>query len=105
MSVALVHYHLRAGGVTRVLERQSKILDAAGISHVVLTGTPPENGSQIPFRTIQGLDYAVAQPRGERASDLLKRMRAAATEALGHPPRCWPLHNPTLGKTPHLPQL
>ena len=105
MSVALVHYHLRAGGVTRVLERQSKILDDAGISHVVLTGTPPENGSQIPFRTIQGLDYAVAQPRGERASDLLKRMRAAATEALGHPPRCWHLHNPTLGKNPHLPQL
>ena len=65
------------------MERQSRMLADAEIPHVVLSGSPPERGSSLPFRTIEGLDYALVQPDGSSKFTLLERMLAAATEALG----------------------
>jgi len=106
MSIALVHYHLRPGGVTRIVERQSEALTTAGISHVILTGSPPEQNFNLPIRVIPELDYSETQPHQDTGASLLVgQLRAAAIEALGHEPQCWHLHNPTLGKNQLFPQL
>ena len=59
MKVAIVHYHLGPGGVTRVIEAASQALATAGIRHVILTGdsdvAPPEKS--LPVRQIEGLGY------------------------------------------------
>ena len=106
MSIALVHYHLRPGGVTRIVERQSKALTAARIPHVILTGSHPQQESDLPIKVIPALDYSVMPShRNTEPSTLMGQMRASAKEALGHEPRCWHLHNPTLGKNRLFPQL
>ena len=106
MSIALVHYHLRPGGVTRIVERQSEVLTTAGISHVILTGSPPEQNFNLPIRVIPELDYSGTEPHQDTGASLLVgQLRAAAIEVLGHEPQCWHIHNPTLGKNQLFPQL
>ncbi|MEO7098385.1 MAG: HAD family hydrolase [Luteolibacter sp.] len=86
MRIAIVHYHLRPGGVTRVIESTSRVLTFAGIDHVVLTG---EN--------VAGLGY-LAAPGDFTARELADSMRSAASDALGGPPDVWHFHNHSLGK-------
>ncbi len=106
MSVALIHYHLRPGGVTRILESQSQALTQAGISHVVLAGSAPEESGRFPVAVIPALDY---QGNGERGVPdgipLARRLLQVATQFLEEEPTCWHLHNPTLGKNTHFPGL
>ncbi|MCH2065040.1 MAG: glycosyltransferase [Roseibacillus sp.] len=103
MSVALIHYHLRPGGVTRVIQRQSEALTQLGVSHVVLAGTPPEEPSRIPVAVVPSLDYqGNGEPEGAR---LTRKLLEIATRALGEEPACWHLHNPILGKNVHFPGI
>ncbi len=100
LKVAIVHYHLRGGGVTQVIRHTAAALTARGARVVVLSGEPPA----APFaeaRMVEGLGYA------ETGSDLqpdalCKRMREAAHSALGGAPDVWHLHNHSLGKNPAL---
>jgi FMN phosphatase YigB (HAD superfamily)/glycosyltransferase involved in cell wall biosynthesis len=84
MRVAIVHYHLRPGGVTRVIEATARALDALGIETAVLTG-----------ESIPGLCYD--ETPGPEI--LAARLRAAIQPA----PDVWIFHNPTLGKNRDLP--
>lgn len=95
MRVAIVHYHLGLGGVTRVIQSTSQELKAAGISHVVLASgdAPPE----LPFCPIAGLGY-LGPPEEMTAEILLGTMRCAAADALGGQPDVWHFHNHSLGK-------
>jgi len=87
MHVAIVHYHLRPGGVTRVIEETTAALDDRGVKTVVLADDVP------------GLGYG-----GDAgAATLAARLRAAARTALGSAPDAWIFHNPTLGKNRDLP--
>ena len=104
MSVALVHYHLRAGGVTRVLEAQSQALSQAGITHVILAGTPYQGPANLPVAVIPALDYR-EHPDGMTGASLCAEMRQAAAIALRGDPQTWHLHNPTLGKNVLIPSL
>ncbi len=89
MRVAIVHYHLRPGGVTRVIEQTSKALTETGIANVVLADGIP------------GLGYGGnGDPQG-----LIAILRASAISALGGPPDVWIFHNPTLGKNRDLPEV
>ena len=106
MRVAIVHYHLAPGGVTRVIESASQVLTGAGFPHVILTGdqqaqtvTRASSHVQIP-----ALGY-LADPKTHTATALLTHLRAAATEALGAPPDIWHFHNHSLGKNILLPQV
>ena len=93
MRVAIVHYHLHPGGVTRVIHAASLALDAAGIRHVVLTGTD-----------VAGLGYLTST--GElTAEKLLANLRTAAIEGLGAAPDIWHFHNHSLGKNRLLPAV
>ena len=100
MTIALVHYHLRRGGVTRVLEAQSKALQAAGVEHVIFSGTPNEGGAELPVVVVPELEYC-----SDSCPDLLDPLREAATAALGTAPDLWHVHNPTLGKNAAFPAL
>lgn len=95
--IAIVHYHLRRGGVTRVIESQSAALTALGVPHVILSSSPHEGPGDLPVRIEPDLDYRVdADPaRGVLLADAL---RARAVDALGGEPAIWHIHNSTLGK-------
>ncbi len=110
MRVAIVHYHLGPGGVTRVIEAASDALTTAGIQHVILTGKPPESGWSVPLQTvarssrpdasiyqIEGLGY-LAEPGDLTAKSLVQSLLRAAAGALGGPPDLWHFHNHSLGK-------
>jgi FMN phosphatase YigB (HAD superfamily) len=89
--VAIVHYHLAAGGVTRVIEAAAQVLDQAGICHTVLTG-----------ETVEGLGY-LHFPGTLTGEQLAENLRTAAAERLGAAPDVWHFHNHSLGKNCLLP--
>jgi len=89
----LVHYHLRPGGVTRVIETVSRQLTRAGIPHRILAGTPSQDPS-LPVTVLPALDYGA-----NGARDFLGPL---LTQAAPAPPRLWHFHNPALGKVPEL---
>ena len=100
MKVAIVHYHLEPGGVTRVIENTLEALNSTGhdIETVVLTGRKYA-GDRIPnSQLIEGLDYAAP---GQAISPelLMERMKECAKSSLGGLPDLWHIHNHSLGKT------
>ena len=104
MKVAIVHYHLEPGGVTRVIENTLlgwKEADTE-IETVVLSGRS-YSGSVIPkVEIVQGLNYTTPEisPKHEL---LTEAMEIAAERALGGKPDIWHVHNHSLGKNPSLP--
>lgn len=104
-TVAIVHYHLGPGGVSTVIAAASHGLTNAGIRHVILVDSPPEQiAGDLPVRIVSGLGYRSSRQDPD-ADELLTRLRTSALEALGHPPDVWHFHNHSLGKNPLVPQL
>ena len=97
LRVAIVHYHLRPGGVTRVVEHAQRALEAAGVASVVLTGEPPQ-AWPAPVRVVDGLGYDEGRSGDNDGRELATRMAEAAREALGRPPDLYHFHNHGLGK-------
>jgi hypothetical protein len=95
MRVAIVHYHLRPGGVSRVIETAARLLAAAGVEVAVLVGE--EAPGNLPVQVVEGLGYA-GDASDLTAAELVARLRAAAAAALGGPPDLWHFHNHALGK-------
>ncbi len=101
----MVHYHLRRGGVTRVIESAREVLSAKGDAVAVLTGEAPMPGAKTDgVRIVPALNY---RRTGSTvvAESLAEQMRKEATEALGDPPDLWHFHNPTLAKNVLLPSV
>ncbi|MEC8420287.1 MAG: hypothetical protein VXZ32_04110 [Verrucomicrobiota bacterium] len=103
MKIAIVHYHLQPGGVTRVIENTVQGWSENGndIQAVAISGRPYP-GDRLPnIRVVEGLDYA----SHEEAIDpkiLVNRIMESAREALGQAPDLWHIHNHSLGKNPSL---
>ena len=59
LAVAVLHYHLRPGGVTRVIERAVEALDG-NVDLLVLTGEAPAPGDALTPLTepFQSLEYS-----------------------------------------------
>ena len=102
MRVALVHYHLQSGGVTRIICHVQKALRDRGITSMVLTGKPPTYQVNGTYGVVPGLQYEADRPQLSVA-DLVAQMRRTATEFLGGPPDLWHIHNHSLGKSLILP--
>lgn len=96
-SVAIVHYHLHRGGVTRVIHTASRCLTDAGVPHVILSGEPDESGAKLPVQVVEGLRYGT-EPGGITGIQLVQAMRAAASSVLGPGPIVWHFHNHSLGR-------
>ncbi|MEO0511064.1 MAG: hypothetical protein AAF065_14535 [Verrucomicrobiota bacterium] len=108
LRVAIVHYHLKRGGVTRVVESTLngfESLDSAP-QCVVLAGEITDDFSfKDCARSIEGLHYSNAQATTPDSRFLLEQMRAAAREVLGGEPDVWHIHNHSLGKNSAMPGI
>ncbi len=100
--VALVHYHLRPGGVSRVLENTIAALHSGTrFRAAVLCGESPVDAPWI--RRVPGLGY-LDQPGAFQPGLLARHLVRAAEEVLGGTPSLWHVHNPNLGKNVLLPR-
>jgi len=102
MRIAIVHYHLQTGGVTRIIECAAKALKQRQVSLVVLTGELPSRPLGADVRTIPRLAYEEHRSAGTPA-DLADDLMREARDALGALPDVWHVHNHTLGKNLLLP--
>lgn len=103
MNVAVVHYHLRPGGVTSVIESTVQALqNHTDVRCVVLCGAPYRGNDLADVRVVPGLDYD-REGDSTDPTTLAKAMEEAATAAFGARPDLWHVHNHSLGKNGHLP--
>jgi glycosyltransferase involved in cell wall biosynthesis len=91
MTVLIVHYHLRAGGVTRIIHAQAKALKLLG-HRVIVASSGPVHEINAESILEPSLDY---QATGNVNSEQLFAAQAD----------CWIIHNPTLGKNVGFPGL
>lgn len=103
MKVAIVHYHLRKGGVTRVIENVISSLPEPEVDFCVLTGEAYEGDAIQNVEVVTGLGY-VNSGESEDARFLAAEMFAKAKKQLGGPPDVWHIHNHSLGKNVCLPE-
>ncbi len=96
MNVAIVHYHARPGGVTRVVERT---VDALGHQArcIFFTGEAARGQTPLTIRTVPTLAYSTEQAAQP------PELRRHARQAFGREPDIWHIHNHSLGKNPALP--
>jgi hypothetical protein len=99
MKVAIVHYHARPGGVTRVVERAVEALGDRA-SCLFFTGEAARSATplQNKIRVFPNLGYST--DKKIQPLELLKRARGA----FGGDPDLWHIHNHSLGKNPALTQ-
>jgi len=101
--VAILHYHLRPGGVTRVIEMAWAALQGQGVDVLVISGEPPPAETRIPASSIQvvpELRYGVSSSEAENlrlAIEAAERRHWQASADVLH------FHNHGLGKNFALP--
>jgi len=100
MNIAIVHYHIKPGGVTRVIENTIKALSPReDVKIVVLSGEDYEGLSSLNVRTVPGLRYAYTADDAPDPEALAANMLAAARDGLeGGEPDLFHVHNHALGK-------
>ncbi|WP_309381588.1 glycosyltransferase family 4 protein [Cerasicoccus frondis] len=104
MRVAIVHYHLKPGGVTRVVENAHASLERQGVQIVALSGEPYTGDSLMATGVVPGLSYTQANEKPDPGA-LWFSLKKAAREALGGEPDLWHIHNHCLGKNMAMPQV
>ena len=108
MRVAIVHYHLKRGGVTRVIESTLQAFRSLSTppNCAVLAGEVPDDCSftEQAF-VVPGLEYSNAQEQTIEPEALLDSMRKTAAKALGGLPDVWHIHNHSLGKNSAMPGI
>lgn len=96
--IAIVHYHLRRGGVTRVMENTLRALETQGIQCAILTGEPPNWDCPFPYQVVEGLGYRT-HGTPDQGKNLARALQEAAQRGLdGRSPDVWHFHNHSLGK-------
>ncbi|WP_269523368.1 hypothetical protein [Coraliomargarita parva] len=108
LRVAIVHYHLKRGGVTRVIESTLRGFEQEPTAPqcVVLAGQVPNDFSHASLaRCVPGLRYSNDQEATPAPQELLEQLRTAAEDTLGAPPDIWHIHNHSLGKNSSVPGL
>lgn len=103
MRLAIIHYHLRKGGVSRVIASALQALQADLEAAVVLSSTEPDEPLPCPVAVIPGLAYAREASAGQ-AAELHKTLTRQARRHLGGDPDIWHVHNHALGKNTCFPQ-
>ncbi len=104
LRIAIVHYHLRPGGVTRVIENAVAALKSHNLKVAIITGEPPPgaiSGAE-GIRVVEGIGYARTRSNLS-GKETAGRLMAAARELLGAAPDLWHIHNHCLGKNRALP--
>lgn len=100
LRIAIVHYHLRPGGVTTVIASAVNALREKNVRVAVLTGGPAPEPRLLPEQVaVEGLNYSTAGKGSISAADIVARLRSTARQALGGPPDLWHFHNHAIGKS------
>ena len=102
MRIAICHYHLQRGGVTRIILHTVQALQASGIDVTVIAGEPPPSSWNMPCQTVRELHYDNISG-GTTSQALYEQLCQAASHALGAEPDIWHFHNHSLGKNLALP--
>ena len=103
MRIAIVHYHLKRGGVTRVIENTLSALREKDVEVVVLAEecSGLSEGYDAHFVSVPELAYQTGKERLS-ASELEGALRAAAKKFLHGAPDLWHIHNHHLAKNTSL---
>ena len=103
MNIAIVHYHLEKGGVTRVIENTIESFSRLPNppNFVVLSGRKYTGNKIKNVKIVDGLDY-LSPGKSISPKTLKERMEDAAIEGLQEKPDLWHIHNHSLGKNPAL---
>lgn len=96
--IAIVHYHLRSGGVTKVISQAVKALEMSQIDSVIISGSDlgfclPHNASSV---VLNELAYQKAMSINPKI--LLDELNRKALIACGREPDIWHFHNHSIGK-------
>ncbi|MCF7849978.1 MAG: hypothetical protein K9M45_14085 [Kiritimatiellales bacterium] len=104
LAIAVVHYHLRPGGVTRVIERAVKALGDS-VELVIIPGESARpNAPLVAFsEPFQALKYS--NRKFPDIGKLTDELRFTARCLLGRDPDIWHIHNHSLGKNSAVPQI
>lgn len=103
MRAAILHFHLRPGGVTRVIELTCEALRGQGIEPLVIVGEPPPPGCRVPashVAVVPELAYGVETRQSEA---LMAGVEAAARRHWQASADLLHTHNHALGKNFALP--
>lgn len=103
--VAIVHYHLRLGGVTRVIHSAREALARSGFDVLILSGEAShddENSESV--RVVEALRYR-RTGSSVVASSLTDALKREALDYFGEEPDVWHFHNPTLAKNVLIPNV
>lgn len=105
LRIAVVHYHLRPGGVTRVIENAARALEGrARFAALCGPNDPTFERRRFPCPVVElpGLGYADPEADDQAPAPLADLMLEAARQALGAEPDVWHIHNHSLGKNASL---
>lgn len=103
IKLAIVHYHLKRGGVTRVIEStiEAARKHAPELAFTVISGQNSNAFSpNIACYEVPALNYASKRSCSTSAEQLVEQLKAAAIQGLGSLPDVWHIHNHSLGKIP-----
>ena len=100
MRIAILHYHLRPGGVTRVIELAWEALAARGIEPLVISGEPRPPACRLPLHAVA----VVPELAYDSTSDPIPAIEAACRRHWGAPADVFHTHNHSLGKNSALPR-
>lgn len=105
MKVVIVHYHLRRGGVSRVIDAAQRALIDRGHDVLVISGEAPTFGGMSgAVRVLDALDYRNTGSSAI-ADSLTEALKAEAHAHFGSDPDVWHFHNPTLAKNVMFPSV
>jgi len=98
--LAIVHYHLRGGGVTRVIAHAAEALARAGWQVRVLVGEKPRVPVEYDYQVVDSLGYDADRDQPVDPDQLLSDLTDAAGDV-----DLWHIHNHSLGKNAALPRV
>ncbi len=103
MRIAIVHYHLRRGGVTNVIRSAYQALRQRGVEVLIISGeAPAEDAGFEKVEVIPGLNYRKTAYLSV-ADGLKEALKSKAEAHFGAQPDVWHFHNHSLGKNVLLP--
>lgn len=103
MNIVIVHYHLKPGGVTRVIEHAVSALSALGHNVLVLAGEEPPEALPCEVGVVPALRYTLPNEKIDPGA-LAFEMKRVARMAFNALPDVWHIHNHCLGKNAATPE-
>lgn len=104
MLIGILHYHLRGGGVTRVIEATVKLLNEHGHDVVVVCGEDNSSETIDSVITLESLRYDVT-PAAHEIPGIAGNIETEIKKIFGRSPDIWHIHNHSLGKNTTVPLL